>query len=256
MSVIRDPLHRPLTEQETKAAVKDLVVEYPQVLRGDRDKAVVQQTYGIVSFLLLKEPSKTSNGKRCHGFIKLRGNHGDKNLCVNEAARIVREQDSKNKNRIVEVGVWYPITDDDGTAEMVDVREDVSQEEDRKRREAIRQREEESARIIKEIKEREEEIKNSKDLNDDKDSLDYYTMKYVTWLELKSNVDRFRAKMDDLEKKWKETRKILAEMDGSHPEFNKVWIDHYNQERRKTKLPDFIPSTEQDELYAKKILPE
>lgn len=251
--VIADPLHPPISGREAENAVNDLLV-YPKILRGNTDRPVGQQNYGLLSFLLLKEPKKTESGKPCYGFIKLRGNYADKNLCANEASRIIREQDSANKIRIIEVGSWVPITDDDGTSEKIDVRTDTPAEEEKMKREAMKQREEESARIMREIKERTEEVKNAPDLNDDKESLDYYVMSYVTWMRLQENMEQFRAKTKDLENKWKKVRRTLVDLDEKHPEYNTVWLDRYNEERRKTKIPDFIPGPEQDELYKQKIV--
>ena len=175
-------------------------------------------------------------------------------MCSNEASKIVREQDSANKIRLVEVGAWYPITDEDGPTEKIDVRTEMPAEEEKVKREAIRQREEDSARIIREIKEREEEIKKAPDLNDNEESLDFYVMKYITWLRLQENMEQFKAKVTDLENKWKKTRKLLATLDEKHPEYNGAWINRYNEERRKTKIPDYIPNDEQEELYTKKIM--
>ena len=251
--VIADPYYPPLSGEEAQNAIKGQISEYPKVLRSDKDRSVVQQMYGLASMLLFKEPRKTDSGKPCYGFIKLRGNWADKNQCASEASRIVREQDSINKIRMMEVGSWYPITDDDGPSEKIDVRTDVPAEEEKMKRDAIRQREEESARIMRELKERTEEVKNSKDINDDEDSLDYYVMKYVTWMRIKENIDQFNNKLKDLESKWRSTRQALAKLDEAHPEYNKVWLDRYNEERRKTKIPDFIPGNDLEELYQKKI---
>ena len=154
---------------------------------------------------------------------------------------------------MMEVGSWYPITDDDGPTEKIDVRTDVPAEEEKLKKDAIRHREEESARIMRELKERTEEIKSSKDINEEEDSLDYYVMKYVTWMRIKENIDQFANKLKDLESKWRSTRQVLAKLDEAHPEYNKVWLDRYNEERRKTKIPDFIPGDDLEELYQKKI---
>lgn len=253
MATIKDPLYPALKGEEADRAVKGQL-SYPQVIRGDKDPPVTQQSFGLVSLALFKEPKKTDTGKSIYGFFKLRGNHTDRNQATVEASKIIRKVDSKNAVKVVEVGAWTPITDEDGNGEKIDVRTEISEEDERLKRAAIKEKEDETSRIIKEIKERETEIKESKDLNDDSDSLDHYVMKMVAWLRLHENIEQLRAKQEDLTKKWKSTRKLLFDLETKHPEYAKVWLDRYNEERRKTKIPDYIPSPAEDELYQKVIM--
>lgn len=251
---IADAFYPSLNNAEAQSANRALISEFPKVIRGDRDPPITQQSHGNVSFLLLKAPRKQPDGKSIVGFFKLRGNWADINQCKQAAAKIIREQDSMNKIRVAEVGVWFPITDGDGQAESVDVNTNIPAEEEKIKAEAIKTREEEKNRIARELKEREQEVKDAKDINDDPESLDYYVMKRVVWLRLQENIEQYRTKTEDLEKKWRETRKLLDRLEVSHPGFEAEWIDRYNEERRKSKIPDYIPSEEQDGLYKKKIV--
>ena len=243
------PDHPSLTGDAASAAVKHQIAEYPRVIRGDKDLPVPQQCNGLISLALFKQPVLSKSGKPVYGFCKLRGNWVDLNQAKNQAAEIVRTQDSANKIRVVNVGEWFPITNEDGMSETVDVRVDIPTEEQKLKELAIKERDQEQRRIMRELKEREDEVKNSKDYNDDTEDIDYYTMKRITWLRLHENVQLFRKKINDLEEKWKKTRKELSELEGKHPEYKTSWIDNYNKERKKSGIPNYIPGDEEEKLY-------
>lgn len=246
-----NPEYAPLTGKVGEAAVKGQIVHYPQVVRGNRDYPVLQQAMGLISFMLFAEPKKTKNGVPVYGFFKLRGNHIDVDQCKAKAAGIIREQDSKNKIKIAEVGAWLPITEEEQggvVQETVDVRTDAT-EQDKLREIAIKEEKDKAERIMRELREREEEVKNGRDYNSDPEHLDYYTMKKVVWLRLHENIELQRKQLKDLEGKWQATRNILADLDSRHSEYATAWIDNYNIERRKTKIPDYVPSETQNKLY-------
>jgi hypothetical protein len=232
-----------------QAAIDGQILYYPKVTRSMRDEPIETQTRGLVSFMFLKEPRQTTTGKNLYGFFKLRGNWADENQATARASRIVTEQDSKYPIRVAHVGEWLPLTDDDSLAKK-NVKVNVDETKEQKDlREAASQEEEKRKRIMRELKEREDEIKNAKDYNDDKEDIDFYTMKMVVWLRLQETIELEKRKIVDLEGKLLETRKLLHKLDDTHPEFNELWIENYNRERRKAGIPDYVPGNMELKTY-------
>lgn len=246
------PDYPPLGGNVGKAAVNGQILYYPKVVRSNADEKIEGQTRGLISMMVLKEPKQTKNGKTIFGFFKLRGNWGDDNQAAARGSKIVREQDSKYPIRIAHVGEWIPIIDDDSMAQKtinVDVEADAATEEARQK--AIEDEEEKRKRRLREIKEREEEVKNGQDYNDDKSSIDYYTMKMVTWKELVFNVEMQTKKLESLKSKLSEVRKTISDLDAS-PETSehcKYWLDNYNNARKKAGIPEFVPSQAETDLF-------
>lgn len=242
------PDYPPLNGNVGKAAVNGQITCYPQVTRSGKDECIESQQSGLVSFMFLSEPKKTKNGKNIYGFCKLRGNWRDENQAVSKGSRIVREQDSKYALRIVPVGSWFPLTDDEAMVNK-NININVDEEENPAKEAAMREEEEKKKKIMREIKEREEEVKTAKDYNEDKDNIDFYTMKMVVWMRLQESIEIERKKLKGLEEKLLETREILSGLDKNHSYYNEEWIDNYNKERRKAGIPDFIPGESDMKKY-------
>jgi hypothetical protein len=243
------PTHPPLEGEIGEAAVNNQLLQYPKVVRSNKDTPISKQHTGLVSFMILKEPKKLANGSPLYGFFKLRGNWADQEQAESKGARIVREQDSKYKIRVVDVGEWLPLTDDDNLVKKnVNVNLDATDEE-RQRELAVREEQSKQNRIMKELKERQEEVQNARDYNDDKEGLDFYTMKRVVWLRMQENIMLLRNQISQLEGKLEGTRQTLRDLDLAHPEYAEEWIGNYNKERRKGGIPDYTPSSQEEEKY-------
>ena len=242
------PDYPPLTGNVGQAAVAGQITYYPQVTRSMRDDTIDSQQSGLVSFMFLSEPKKTKNGKNIYGFFKLRGNWADENQATAKGSSIVRNQDSKYPIRIAPVGAWVPISDDEA---MVNRNVNINTEEEQNvaKDKAVREDEEKKKKIMRELKEREEEVKTAKDYNEDKEDIDFYTMKMVVWMRLQESIEIERKKLKGLEDKLLETRKVLFDLDKTHPAFNDQWIDNYNKERRKAGIPDFTPGESEMRNY-------
>jgi Family of unknown function (DUF5832) len=229
-----------LTGHMARAAVNGQVEIFPQVVRSMSDPPIAQQKVGNVSFMLFNEPKKLKSGKPVYGFIKLRGNWSDDNLAKKEASKIICEHDSKYKIRIAPVGEWVPLTEDESVVkEQFDIKTTDSPQV-QLRDQAVKEKEEENAKIMKELRDKEEELK--KDLYDDQTSLDFYTMKRVTDLRLNENLDIYYKKIEEIKGKIIDTRKITKTLEKDHPEYTSQWLDNYNRELRKAGVPDHIPN--------------
>ena len=229
-----------LTGHMARAAVNGQTIEYVQVVRSMSDAPIPQQQVGNVSFMLFNEPKKLKSGKPVYGFIKLRGNWSDPNLAKKEASKIICEYDSKFKIRIAPVGEWVPLTEDESVVkEQFDIKTTDSPQV-QLRDQAVKEKEEENAKIMKELRDKEEELK--KDVYDDQTSLDFYTMQRVTDLRLNENLDIYYKKIEEIKGKIVNTRKISKNLEKDHPEYITQWLDNYNRELRKAGVPDHIPN--------------
>src|SRR5437868_13530656 len=72
-----DPYHPSLTGDTGRSASQAKVSTFPEVVRSQRDQPIPQQSMGLVSFMLFKEPKKLQTGTNAYGFFKIRGNYSD-----------------------------------------------------------------------------------------------------------------------------------------------------------------------------------
>jgi len=241
------PGYPPLTGTVGEAAVQGQVVRYPQVVRTRVDPIILGQTTGLVSFMLFKEPRKLSTGKPVYGYVKLRGNFPDADAAVDGSHKLVREVDSKFPVRIAPVGHWLPITEEDGFCrERIDVR--TSEEERHIQDLAMREKMKETERIKQELKDREEEVKAG-DIYDDPTSLTFYAMRRVTEMKLCEEEERLKRQMKSLTVTHTKVLKELKRLERDHSEYTSQWVDRYNEERRKSGIPDYVPSEAQMRVY-------
>ena len=251
-STMNDPYAPPLSSEQIRAAAKDKIVTYPEITRTDADPPISNQGYTNISFLLFKEPRKLKTGKPVYGFFKNRGNWATPDLARSEAAKIIREVDSKFQIRIGPVGRWLPIADEDRLCEdLLDVK--TEDQDIQLRDQAVKEKEAEQRRIMREIKEREEECKKT-DIYDDPTSLTYYSMRRVTEMKLTEELDNMRRKIENTLKIRNKVWKELRALEYDHKDYVNEWLERYNEERRKGGIPDFKPSERQFDDYEKTTL--
>ena len=174
-----------------RASVNGQLIAYPKVMRTMTDPPIANQQFCNLSFMLLKEPTKTESGKTVYGYVNFRGTHPTESAAKADGERIIKTVDSKNMVRVGSTGHWLPITEDENNIrDKIDVMtvEDEVSGKPQLRTEAVRQKQEEDMRRARELKEHEEEL--LKDVNDPtpldekEKTLDGYCMKRVTEMKL------------------------------------------------------------------------
>lgn len=254
-----DPYFPPLSNLETRNAIKELVIEpqYTKVVRSNVDDGLSNQVYGMISFNFFDKPQVFPNSKKpIYGFAKLRGSFPDQDSAKKRCAEIIRGMDSVNKIKIVDIGHWFPITEDDQfDKEQHDIktREQEEQNITLARDSAAKDKEKKDEEIIKELRENEEKLKNNKDPYDDKTSIEYYTLKKNTDMKLIEQRDIDINKLKSLEEKLLQVRTELKDLDKKFPTHTLNWLKCYNNARAKSGLPDFIPSKQYTEDYEKNV---
>ena len=235
-----------------QAAVNGQLVEYPKVVRQRGDKPMRSQQVGLISFMLFKEPRKFKTGQPVYGFFKLRGNYSSKCEAENRAGKIIREMDSRFVIRMAPVGQWLPITEEMGFCkDILDIK--MREEEPALRDKAIKEKQKKERKRMKEIQRAEREVKESGDVYDDPSSLDFYTMKRVTELRLKEQIEFRKKGITSMENKVKATQKILKRLELENPEYSNQWLDRYNEKRKEGGIPDYLPPEKQLEDYQKDL---
>lgn len=231
------PGYPALQNEVGQAAVDGKVRYFPQVVRQRTDPPVVNQTLGLLSWVLFDQP-KMVEGKPVYGYIKLRGNHSDQSAAMNACHKIVKEVDSYHKVLIAPVGNWLPITDNDSfVGEKVDVK--MNENEIHLRDEAMLEKRKREEKIARELQERTEELRREEDKGEN-DTLTYYATKRNTDMKVREEIERQEKRLDSL----KEThRKVLGELyklEVANPEYREQWVECYNKKRREVGIADFV----------------
>lgn len=237
-----DPYADSLTGENGRNACESLIKPFTRVVRTDRDPPIASQQVGLISMRLFKEP-KVVEGKPVYGLLKLRGNYGSASSAASEAARIIKNTDSTNMIYTTPVGGWVPITENTSACETrIDVKTDDSQQalyDD-----IASEKKDERAKIMREIREREEELKNGKDAYDNKFGLDFYVCRRVTEIRLSEHIAKLQEQIDSVTGKRDHVRKSLAYLESRCPDHSKVWVDRYNEERTRSGIPGYIPDVD------------
>jgi len=250
---VLDQNAEPLSDEELKAAItNDHVLKYRQVVRTMQDPAITNQGFTNLSFMLFDTPRKTKHGKPLYGFVKSRGAWPDDLTAEREGKRIVKDVDSKFPVRIAPTGSWVAITDDNSMVkDIVDVASS-NNEENELRTDAIREKDAERRRIMREIRDREEECKNN-DTYDDPTSLRFYSMKRVTEMKLRDEVRNRIKQIQSIKESLTETRNLCKNLEATHPDYHEQWIECYNIERARGGVPEFVPADDEFEEYDKYV---
>lgn len=246
------------TDMVGRAIIDGQTVVYPKIVRDMTDPSIPGQTYGNMSFMLFEEPRVLRSGYRVFGFAKLRGNHSSDTWAKKDSNRIVLEVDSKYPVLTCPVGHWMPITEDPRFCkDLIDAApEDQPKGEgeiDSMRSEAVKKKEAERKRRQKEIQDRIEDAKSG-DIDDDPESLRYYSMHRVTEWRLTERRDVQEKLLKKAKDKLLEIRRELKEIEVEHPEYADEWIDCYNEERAKAGIAPHIPGEDDFKEYEETTL--
>lgn len=245
------------TDMVGRAIIDGQTVVYPKVVRDMVDPAISGQTSGNISFMLFKEPRMLRSGYPVYGFVKIRGNHSADTWATKDSNRIVLEVDSKYPVLTCPVGHWMPITEDTRFCqELIDASPEdtkVGGEIDSMRSEAAKKKETDRKRRQKEIQDRIEDAKSG-DVDDDPETLRYYSMHRVTEWRLTERRDIQEKLLKKAKDKLIEIRRELKEIEIEHPEYVDDWIDCYNEERAKGGIAPHNPGEDDFKEYEETTL--
>ena len=219
-----------LTTEELNAALSaKMIQKFPKITRHKNDPSIQNQQYANVSFMLLKE---AKNGV-C-GFVKVRGVWGDDEVATRDAKRLIKEVDSTSIIHLAPVGFWVPVTNNEAfSQDQLDVK--MRETDMALRDEAAKEVDSKNKQQQREIEERKRELKERGDI-DDPTSLDYYTKKRVTQLELKKVLVQGREKLKTLKKSLRKLENEIITLNNNNPTYLDKWLDNYNKARKNVGL--------------------
>jgi hypothetical protein len=229
----------------------DVVLWNPAEGLGTRDPYILGQKFTNLSFIFFDKP-ETLKGSPLLGFVKIRGAHDTDKAAVDDGHRIISKVESKYKILTAPTGAWLPLTESNFVViDEYDVK--MKDDELHLRDKAMKEKDAVDQRKITELKEEEQKFKDAKDIYEDEDSLDFYTLKRVTEMKLSEQYDVSLRELKKVESKLEEIRGTCFNLDTRHPEYRTGWIDNYNVSRERVGIPNFVSNDVTDyDLYIKR----
>jgi hypothetical protein len=231
----------PLSNEETVEAMKELnitsfVDKFPKVDRTFADPPVNMQNYGLFSFIPAKGSSPNENG--VYGYAKIRGSYQSELEASQRAEYLIRNVDSYHKIYHTYVGRPFPLTESSSySADVseVDIKKDMSKNISH----SIKDKKEDELKEIREIQQREKNlIEESK--REEVDPYDEYITQRVKKAQLVFTYLEHQKKMAEVKEIIIKTRKIITEMDETHPTFNESYYEKYMQARKDAGITEDI----------------
>ena len=231
----------PLSNEETVEAMKELnitsfVDKFPKVDRTFADPPVNMQNYGLFSFIPAKGSSPNENG--VYGYAKIRGSYQSELEASQRAEYLIRNVDSYHKIYHTYIGRPFPLTESSSySADVseVDIKKDMSKNISH----SIKDKKEDELKEIREIQQREKNlIEESK--REEVDPYDEYITQRVKKAQLVFTYLEHQKKMEEVKEIIIKTRKIITEMDETHPTFNESYFEKYMQARKDAGITEDI----------------
>jgi hypothetical protein len=231
----------PLSNEETVEAMKELnitsfVDRFPKVDRTFADPPVNMQNYGLFSFIPAKGSSPNENG--VYGYAKIRGSYQSELEASQRAEYLIRNVDSYHKIYHTYVGRPFPLTE--SSSYSADVSEvDIKKDMAKNISHSIKDKKEDELKEIREIQQREKNlIEESK--REEVDPYDEYITQRVKKAQLVFTYLEHQKKMAEVKEIIIKTRKVIAEMDETHPTFNESYYEKYMQARKDAGITEDI----------------
>lgn len=240
----------PLSDEETKNASKSLI-SYPIFVRGKCDPDIPSQQYGLISYRLFETPQELNSKDKVYGFFNMRGTYRTYKEAEEKSIGIVKFHDSKHSIKIAKIGNWHPITESISYVDpehVVDIKPEKTLDDmDEKQR---KDSEETRKKIMKEIHDKEENMKNE-DIYDDPNSIKYYTMKTVTEIALTDHINYLRCQLKEYESKRKDVWNEMNKLENNNAKYKDMWLDTYNDKRKESGIGKFEVKDGQFDEYIK-----
>lgn len=242
-----DPYYDSLTGQEGRRAVEGQL-RYAQVVRRDTDEEIPGQKFALFSRLIYSKPMERGPHKIV-GLFKIRGFAATEMDAKHLASKIIKNVDSTYEILIAPVGAWTPLT---GSSIFTKEQYDVKTEQDLMalRDEASKQKQEETERKMREIKEREEQLKNpDTDPASDPGSLHSYVVKRRTEMDLRTEIKTKLKHIATLREAHRKAMEMAYALDQEYPSYQNEWIDYMNEVQAKVGIPAFKPAADEFDEY-------
>lgn len=235
----------PLNEEDANKAIEELNVssylglQFPRVDRAYADPPIMNQNYGLISFIPAKGSKPNENG--VYGYAKLRGNYGS-DIEVNQRAEfLIRNVDSYHNIYHCFVGRPFPLTTSSkysAEVEEIDIRKDLTQSVSSD----IKEKKLKEKNEIQEIKQREanllEESRKAQAGEEVESDFDNYITLKVKKAQLSWTYLEHKKKMEEIQHILVKTRKEIEDLDKVDETFKDKYFDKYMEARKKAGLSD------------------
>ncbi|ALX27595.1 hypothetical protein GMAR_ORF221 [Golden Marseillevirus] len=226
-----DPTAPPLNDSELSECRDELRKHFPRVSRGLLgDPPIPGQQVVNISFYPMEKPE---NGK--YGFVRVRGVWPSVELANQSADKIFKEHDSSAIIFSGPVGALLPFTLDTSLADSV---EEVSpanadEQQQKMREKIIQQSVEKERKLAREIEERKKMALEEGQLDDDPQSLEYYTKRRVAKRQAEQYIQEYRDRIESMKRTAERYEREIEELDEKYPSHKDNWLNLYNEERKK-----------------------
>lgn len=230
---------KPLSDEMTSAAVKDLVshkLEYIKVNRRfvDPPMGYHEPRYALFSFI----PSQ--DDPKIFGTAKIRGAFFTAEEANKRAEEIVRNVDSEHSIFTTLIGTPFPLVNTGFSKDVEEINLDKLSEEtneklkiDEKSIKLEQQKDEERA------KKKREEIEAGEIEDDIKpEGIDQYILNRVKLAQFYDMQLKYKEKVSDMERRVDEVVGLLKQMYRENPEYETEYMEKYKESRRKAQIPE------------------
>jgi hypothetical protein len=243
----------PLTDEQATSALAEnnvrsyLSLNFPKVDRVYADPPILDQKYGLISFVPAKGAAPNANG--VYGYAKLRGSYATDIETNSRAEHLIRNVDSYHKIFTCYVGRPFPLTVE--STYSADVNEiDIKKHMAESVSADIKSKKELEKREMADIKERERELMDtSKKVQDgvyEEDPFDVYTTLKVKKAQLTWTYTEHTKKLAEIVDILVNTRKELDDLDEANPDFKDKYFDKYKEARRSSGFKDDPKTAEEN----------
>lgn len=208
--------------------------KFPKIERSYADPPIPLQTIGLLSFTPAKGATPNENG--VYGFAKLRGNYSTEVEADQRAEYLIRNTDSYHQIYHTYVGRPFPLTttsDYSAKTEEIDIRKEITSAIS----EEIKAKKRQEQNEVRSIKEREEALLAESKREEDDPYETYITLK-VKKAQLTWNYLEHQKKIVEVRDIIKKTRRELAELDNSYPDFANNYFEKYMKARKDAGLKE------------------
>jgi hypothetical protein len=173
-----------------------------------------------------------SERKAIHGVGKIRGAFYTLDEAQSHADKIIREIDSTNSVFTCKIGVPFPLVSQ-GFAEEVE-QIDVKKIVETTIEENIRRKRIQDEQEIKQMKQRQDELKTPPDVNfvDEQEDLNYYITQRLKLAQLRYVIDKTQKQLPSYIDSENKTRQALLELDEKFPEFQQQYLEKYERDAK------------------------
>ncbi len=234
-----NPRVPPLTHEQTKAAVEDLLVPEPPYIPTERDYKDPQysnQNFCLVSFVPAKGATPDKDG--FFGFIKVRGVFATTEEASRRAEWLIQNSDSYHKIYTAHVGAPFPMVSDGHRFSKEDFEVESKEAANKTFKQSMREKDQAEKQERDEIKERESKLLETASDDFKEDPLDTYTMSQAKRAQLIWTYKRTVEKLPALRNSIRGVSKQLLELDNEYPEFYNQYYEKYMESRRQVGLTD------------------